>query len=239
MTIGSKQDMFFRFKKDLAPWFGNDTPVLNALIAGVAETDSYIYGLIDYVNLQTRIKTATDINLDYISKDFFGDELPRKTGENDASFRNRILANLLVKKATRYAIANIIFNLTGIEPVMIEGFSPLNAGAYDATLYYDEGYGISGGAPNEAYTGMIYAFLPQPKGFFAVSGIGMFDGIASNYSGGYWGYDFHFNNTYIDVSQEIIFVSTADVVNVIKSSKVYGTSIYLYIDGIPYAGNPI
>src|SRR5579875_2392710 len=101
MAVGDQQDMFLRLKDNLVSWFGSDTPKLDALLMGCALTDSYIYQLIQDANLQTRIKTATGFYLDYASRDYFGTgllQLPRHAGENDASFRHRILSNLITEK---------------------------------------------------------------------------------------------------------------------------------------------
>ena len=249
MAIGDQNDMFTRIKRNLVNWFGytktvpdpnTPTPVLDALLEGVAETDAFIYSLIQDAELQTRIKTATGFYLDLISQDFFGNNLPRKPSESDFSFRTRILANLLPRQCTRNNIAQIIFNLTNIEPIMIEGFTPLNVGAYDISLFYDVGFGYGDYTSNLAYTGIIYAFLPQPKGFYGISGIGFYDGVTPVYQDtGFFGYDFFWNNAYIDLSQEVVSVDTNDLVIAIKNAKVYGTQIYLYVNGVYYAGNPI
>jgi len=252
MAIGDPQDMFSRFKRDLVPWFGqtptyqvpakeSQTPILDALVVGVAATDSYIYELIQDSDLQTRIKTATGFYLDLISQDYFGNTLPRRLGESDFSFRHRILVNLFPVRCTRYGLQNIITNLTGFVPTMIEGSSTINAGCYDVTFFYDKGFGYGDFVTSDiAYTGTIYATLPQPLGFNNICGIGQYDGVTPVYNDtGYFGYDFYYNNAYIDLSNEIPTVTTQDLVYSIENSKVYATHIFLYVDGIYYPGNPI
>jgi hypothetical protein len=219
MATGDQNDIFNRLKDNLVPWFGNDTPNLDALLQGAAKTDNTIYNLITNANLQTRIRTATGDALDLISLDFFGGKLPRKPGENDVSFRTRILANLVQERATRRGMITVLTNLTGLEPAVVEGFSPFGIGAYDQTFYYDNGYGYGWLEP---YTAIIYAKKPQPTGFL---GVGAYD-----VSG--FGYDFYFNNAYIDLSQEIVFVSDQDIIDAIQATKPFGTYMYIYIDGV-------
>lgn len=221
MTIGDKDSLYGLLKQNTPPWFGEDTPVLDAILKGTAETDSYIYSLISDTALQTRISTATGYMLDYVSQDFFGDKLPRKPDESDTAFRNRIQAYLLPERCTRKGIATILKRLTGREPVLIEGFEPTDCGAYDASFYYDAGfgYGWDYDDPQGAYTGIIYAFRPRPAGLYGLYG----------YDEGYFGYDFQASNAYWDTDQAIISVSDSDIQYAVDNSKVYGTKIYLYI----------
>src|SRR3984957_19084211 len=99
MATGDQNDMLARIKALLPNgWFRGLTPVLDALLSGYAWSLSFIYQLIQYAQLQTRIATATDGFLDLISFDFFGGSLPRKSQEYDAPFRSRILAQLFLEK---------------------------------------------------------------------------------------------------------------------------------------------
>lgn len=235
--IGSQQDMFNRLKANLVNWFGSDTPVLDALLMGCAETDAYIYSLIVDSNLQTRVHTATGIYLDYISQDFFGDNLPRHPGETDDSFRNRILANLVQERATRAAMIQVLQNLTWFAPGVIEGFNTFDAGAYDTLdpgggLYYDnwKGYGWL-----EPYTAIIIVHIPEPSApFFSVGGYDQPDNPSPGHYGGF-GYDFNFNNAYVSLTQINPVVSVQDVLQVIQATKVFGTKMYVYI----YQGNTL
>jgi hypothetical protein len=219
MTTGSPTDIFKRLKGNLVDWFGQDSPNVDALLKGVAQTDSTIYGLIGYANQQARIKTATGDALDLISLDFFGGNLPRHTGENDTSFRQRILASLFQERATRKGMYTVLLTLTGIPPVIVEGGYIGNVGTYDTTLYYDAAFGYGWLAP---YTAIIYAFRPKPTGF---TGFGSYDQAG-------FGYDYHFNNAYVDTSQEILTVTDADIIAAIQATKVYGTLMYVYIDNV-------
>jgi hypothetical protein len=225
MATGDQKDIFNRLKDNLVPWFGNDTPNLDALLQGTAKTDNSIYNLITDTNLQTRIKTATGDALDLISLDFFGGKLPRKPDENDISFRTRILANLVQERATRKGMITVLENLTGSEPAVIEGCFPLGVGAFDQTFYYDAGFGYGWLQP---YSAIIYTKKPTPTGFL---GVGSYYDISSG-SGSGFGYDYFFNNAYIDLSQEIIFVSDQDIIDAIQATKPFGTYMYIYIDDV-------
>jgi hypothetical protein len=222
MANGDQSDIFNRLNKNLVPWFGQNAPVKDALLQGIAETDSYIFQLISETNMDARILTATGEALDLISLDYFGGALPRKPGENDASFRNRILASLFQERATRKGMITVLTKLTGIVPGVIEGTNTQDAGAYDQSLFYDQ-YGGMGWL--QPYTAIIYAFTPQPQGL-------LYRGGYDQASFGGFGYDFHFNNAYVDLSEEIVFVTAQDIINAIQQTKPYGTYMYIYIDGV-------
>src|SRR5579885_2397973 len=109
MAVGDQSDMLARIKAVLPrTWFPDTTPVLDALLSGLGATWSWLYGFLQYVSAQTRIKTASDVFLDIIAKDFFGNALPRKKGEPDFAYRSRIFRNLPSPKATRAALANLL-----------------------------------------------------------------------------------------------------------------------------------
>jgi hypothetical protein len=81
---------------------------------------------LDYVVLQTRILTATGLNLENISNDFFGPNLPRIPGESDASYANRIIQQIEAPKATIAAIqAQVNFYFSNIYQVPFDTIYPL------------------------------------------------------------------------------------------------------------------
>ncbi len=221
MATGDQNDMFGRLKDNLVPWFGDTPKNLDILLQGPAKINSEIYDDIQYVNLQARIKTATDINLDYIALDYLGSRFTRHKGENDESFRVRILANLIQQKATRYGMIDVLTKLTGRVPIVIEGFFTGNIGAYDQSLYYDQQGGSGFLGP---YIAIIYVFRPQPLGFLNYGG---YD-FVSNVDGAF-GYDFLLNNAYVDISQQVITVTDDDILYAIENTKVFGTYIYTFI----------
>jgi hypothetical protein len=175
--LGDQADMLSRLKAVLPQrWFASttpgldsDTPVLDGLLSGGAATASWLYSLLEYVALQRRVATATDVNLDIISRDFFGLSFPRIRGELDESYRVRIIANLLAAKNTRAAIAAAVESLTGTAPVIFEPRNTTDTGGYGfqgMTVGTGLGYGVAGGygsllLPFQAF---IRAFRPHGGG---------------------------------------------------------------------------
>lgn len=111
-------------------WYPDDAPVLDGVLAGLADPLSFLYGQLDYVSRQTRIATASGVFLDMISAEFFGAKLPRKPGEPDWAFRDKITAELLREKGTREAVRRRLVELTGNEPRIVEPANPLDTGAW-------------------------------------------------------------------------------------------------------------
>ncbi|MHA6904923.1 hypothetical protein ACKZDW_07825 [Ralstonia syzygii subsp. celebesensis] len=175
MATGDQTDIFGRIKALIPRWFSDSTPVLDALLRGFAYAKSFVYGLIVYAALQTRIKTATDGWLDMIAADFFGSSLLRKSGQSDASFRNRIIINLFRERATRNGLVKVLTDLTGRAPAVFEPQRPLDTGSYGGPLI---GYGMAGGygsmlLPFQAF---VTAFRPSSTGIPNVAGYGVSTG---------------------------------------------------------------
>lgn len=223
-------------------------PILDAILNSFVYTDIINYQQIQYDQLQTRINEydasgtvitdphpvippvygATDINLDLISNDYFGDELPRQENETDNSFRTRILINLLQEKATRPGMQSALFKLTGIEPIIYEPSNVSDNGAYNvpSTLAYNT-LGSYGGGSWLAYQAWIWVFCPPYQG------MANFNGFNSNYGG--------YNtvtlpsvtpvvlNIYGDAYLIYTPITDAMVINLVRLTKVYGTLIHLYI----------
>ncbi|HEX7854428.1 MAG TPA: hypothetical protein VF503_12105 [Sphingobium sp.] len=168
---GDTEDILTRIKALLPRWFGDDSAILDALLYGPAMVLAFLYSLYAYAKLQTRILTATDGWLDMIAADFFGDALLRKPGQSDASYRARILANLLRERATRQAIINVLTELTGRAPVVIEATRPTDTGAYGVGY---AGYGVAGayGSLQLPYQAFVTAFRPTNTGVQNVAGYG-------------------------------------------------------------------
>lgn len=134
MATGDQNDILQRLKGALPRWFGDNTPILDALLQGLAWAGSFVYSLWAYAKLQTRIKTATDGWLDMIAADFFGSSLMRSANQSDASFRARIIINLIRERATRAGVIKVLQDLTGRTPIIFEPQRPLDTGAYGATV---------------------------------------------------------------------------------------------------------
>jgi hypothetical protein len=142
---GDMNDMLSRLKLVLpARWFADVTPVLDAVLTGLAAAWSSLYSLLTTVAAQARIVTASGVFLDIASVDYFGTALPRRAGEADAAFSARIRANLLIPRATRAGLVAALTNLTGRAPAVFEPLNAADTGGYNTgTLGYHAvgGYG--------------------------------------------------------------------------------------------------
>ncbi|PON10747.1 hypothetical protein C2W62_48455, partial [Candidatus Entotheonella serta] len=128
MATGDQND-FARRVRQLLPfgWFpdppaenqSEKAPVLNGVLQGIGNILSWVYDLFGQVNLQMRLATATGSFLDMIAYDFFGDALPRASGETDAAYRKRIQEALVAQKNTRTAITEALQDLTGQTPIVV------------------------------------------------------------------------------------------------------------------------
>ena len=223
MTI-DQQQILSNLKSVLPDWFGDaPTPILDAVLNGYAQSGEQRYLAYLYVQLQTRIKTATDVNLDLISVDFFGNRLKRKNHESDDLYRKRILATLLQEKATLFGMKNAIKLLTGIEPIIIEpGYIGSLGMAYDVAA--SGGLDIAGVMTESMpYQCFIIVFVDNdsgmaPFGGLDTSGFGLdvADGIANNYLG---------EENLIGVT-----VTDQDIYNLINDVKCYGTICWVSIE---------
>ncbi|MDE2470429.1 MAG: hypothetical protein KGL35_17210 [Bradyrhizobium sp.] len=160
---GDTADIFARLKTALPlRWFGtasDSVPVIDSVLWGIASLLAFAYSLYAYAKLQTRILTATDTWLDLIAWDFFGGTVVRSSGQSDASFRATILANMFRAKATRQAIADILTQLTGVAPTIIETWRPADTGAYGSLTmptFGPAGYGVAGAYGNETLPCQVF-----------------------------------------------------------------------------------
>ena len=180
MATGDQQDIFTRLRGYLPRWFGDtaQSPVINALLQGLAYSGAYVYGLYAYAKQQTRILTSSDGWLDMIAADFFGLSVQRKSGQSDASFRANIVANLFRERGTRNAIVRVLADLTGRPPTIIEPNRPADCGAYDAP---NCGYDRAGayGQVSLTYQAFVLAYRPFGSGIPNVAG---YDKVPAGYS---------------------------------------------------------
>lgn len=175
MAIGDQSDHFARIKSLIPRWFCDETPVLDAVLRGFAAANAFVYRLLMYAAMQTRLRTASDGWLDMIAGDFFGPSLTRRAGQTDASFRNRIVINLFRERATRAGIVRVITELTGRAPIIFEPQRPLDTGSYGGPMC---GYGAAGGygslrLPFQAF---VTVFRPKSAGIPMVAGYGVATG---------------------------------------------------------------
>jgi hypothetical protein len=167
---GDQCDMLARIKAVLPiRWFPDTTPVLNGTLTGLAWAWSWLYSALQYVQAQTRIATATDVWLDIIANDFFGNRLQRRVGQSDDAFRSLILDNLLREHGTRQAIISAVQDLTGRPPKIFEPMRTTDTGGY---ALGGVGYGTAGGwgsmmLPFQCF---VTAYRPSASGIALVSG---------------------------------------------------------------------
>jgi hypothetical protein len=187
------------------------TPLRDACYAGLANAYAFIYSLLAYVRLQTRVATATDGFLDLIANDFFGDGLLRQANEADGAYRARIQTALLRERATRRAVILVLQQLTGRTPVIIEPRMPGDTGAYHEPGwgYRAAGYWGSRSLPFQIF---VIAYRPPQNGIPNVSGYGIS-------FGGY------------GVGSQLEYASLAQIQN-----QVTDASIYAAINSVRPAG---
>lgn len=216
---GDQGDVYSRIKALLPRgWFGDTSPILNALLQGFSAIIANVYTLIVYARAQSRILTASDGWLDLISADFFGPSLPRKTNESDTAFRNRITVNLFRERATRNAIIQVLTTLTGRAPTIIEPERPADTGGYRIPT---SGYGVAGayGSMLLPYQAFVTAYRPIGTGIPFVAGYG------SSPSG----YSIPSRGEYASLSMVITAVSDADIQAAIASVLPIGTIAWMRI----------
>jgi len=180
---GSVVDIVARMKAVLpGGWFGSSpTPVLDALLTGIAWGWSWIYGLTTYVQDQSRITTATDVNLDMISVDFFGPGvLPRTFDQSDASYRETILSNLFAPKITRAGIISSIQRAFNVTPKIFEPFNTGDTGSYGTSgvlAWSGMAFNDAGGWGSLSMPAQFFITVPEPN--ISQLGIGNVAGYSS------------------------------------------------------------
>lgn len=228
MATGDQDDMIARLKATIPPtWFPPSSPILEALLSGFASAASWIYGLIQYARLQTRISTATDGWLDLISWDFFATRLPRRSGEPDPTFATRIKAEILRPRQTRSAILQMLLDLTGNAATIQEGWNPQDWGGYGLP-YSGYGIGIGYGSLQLRNQVFITAVRPSGSGIPNVSGYGI---VSSGY-GAPMG-----NGEYADLSQITGAVTDAEIYARITQTIAAGTTAWVDIASPGTQGN--
>lgn len=223
MMTGDQNDVFQRLRSLLPPWFGDDeTPILDALLQGLAYALSFIYSLYAYAKLQTRILTSTDGWLDMIAADFFGTTLQRQSGQSDASFRARIIINMFRERGTRPAMIKVLEDVTGKTPDIFEPNRPLDIGAMNSPL--SKGYcGVARmGSMAVPYTAMIIAYRPAVTGtaaggafFRAPTVSALHNPLSSSYTNS------------LSLAQQAI--TDADIYAAVDAVKPVGTLMWVHI----------
>lgn len=167
MAIGDT-DFFKGLVLDNLPrgWFDPEGEVINALANAVGEPASLNFGQIAYVAKQTRLSTASDGFLDLASEDYFGrGVMKRRKAEGDEAYRARLQAELLRPLATRAALIDMVEDLTGTPPTILEPNRQPDCGAWGgASGPYLMGYGVAGHYGSLGMPFQFFMTVTRPDG---------------------------------------------------------------------------
>ena len=169
---GDISDIVRRLKSNLPNrWFPDQTPVLDAVLSGLASAWVAMYSLLGYTQSQTRIASVNGNLLDAASADFFGSRLSRISNEPDNTFRLRLQNALVREHATRRSLQAALMTLTGSSPKIFEPGRVTDTGAYGSPVM---GYGVAGawGNLNLPFQVFIVAKRPASPGIAIVAGYG-------------------------------------------------------------------
>ena len=229
MATGDQADFVARLRavlparwfSDAAPGVASNTPILDAVLAGVASVWAQVYALFSYATLQARIATATDVFLDMIGHDFFGAGLQRRPTEADTHYRTRILASMLPQAGTRAALSAVLLRLTGRTPRIFEPRNTTDAGGYGtrgSTAWCGLAYGAAGGygCLTEPFQVFVTAYRPHSGG---VSNVGGYYAGAGWSGGGYGAGAIEYIGTDMLAGQ----VTDADIYSAIANTIPAGT----------------
>jgi hypothetical protein len=197
-------------------WFPDVAPRLTAVLAGLAEAPSWLYRMLSYTKLQTRIATATDSFLDLVAQDYFATTLTRRTGEGDTAFRARIMGDLLRDRATRPALIAALTDLTGRAPSVFEPSAPGDTGGWGVAV----GYGIAGGWGSLTLPFQSFVTVRRPLG----SGVPLVSGYSSG-AGGYGGGTIEYVSAAMVQSQ----VTDADIIDTVARTIPAATIAWMRI----------
>jgi hypothetical protein len=222
MATGDQADFFARIKARMPTgWFGSSSPILDALIGGIASAFVTVYAAYVYLLAQTRLQTSTDGWLDISAADYFGPSgLLRLQNETDAAYRTRIKINIIRERGTRAAVTKILTDLTGRAPTIIEPTRPQDTGAYATNTL---GYGVAGayGSLLLNYQAFITAYRPSGSGIPYVQGYGTSPG----------GYATPSRASYADVGDMTSGVTDAAIYAAIASVLPAATIAWVSIQG--------
>jgi len=183
---GDQPDMLARLRAVLpARWFPDRALVLDGLLGGLAAGWSWVHEILQYVREQSRIVTASDVWLDIIALDFFGNRLIRQSGQNDTTFRWRIQREMFRQRGTRQAIIGTLEDLTGRTPTIFEPAWTADTGGYTSLNGAGGGiaYGLAGGwgSLDLPFQCFVTAYRPSGSGIASVCGWG---GSSGGYGSG-------------------------------------------------------
>jgi hypothetical protein len=221
LDAGSFLDRFY----SLLPyrWWGENAPVRDAVIGGLSDSLEWAYDFYVYAKAQTRISTATEFNLDIIAWDFLGGRLLRRTSQSDDSFRAAVIKEIFRPRATRAAMKQALFDLTGQEPLIFEPANPNDTGCYNINMAWS----VHGryGSLEHPYECWIDIQRPLGQGIPGVEGYG---GI-----GGGWGL---MRSEWTSLAMLSGPVTDREIYNTVEAIRAAGTVCWCRIsDDVPPA----
>jgi hypothetical protein len=211
--IGDSPDMLARLKS-LVPsgWFSwSLAPIRDVVFGGLADTLAKSYSLLSSVKAQTRIATASGWFLDLIAWDYFGARFVRRSGESDASFKPRVIEEILRPRQTRAAIIEALVDLTGRTPLIFEPWNPQDCGGYGLSVM---GYGMAGCYGSLALNDQIFVTALRPAGL-GIPNVGAYGEGPSGYG---------VAGEYVDESQVTGPVTDADIYATVAATVAAGVT---------------
>jgi|SRR5271165_6991008 len=222
--IYTQRDIVQRIKATLpARWFGESTPILDVLLNSLSAGWVGLFELLDYVGLQTRIRTATDIWLDLIAQDYFGRRLQRRLRETDASYRPRIVFEMVRDRCTRAAVTEILSELTGRPPTIFEPGNPQDTGSYGSPNSTQGGEAVyctlgGWGSLNLPFQAFVTAYRPVSAEVALINGWG---GNIGAFGSG--------SSAYISSEADFTYADDQEIYDAVARTAPAGTIIWMAI----------
>lgn len=223
--VYDQHDIFQRIKASLPNrWFGEDTPILDSVLGSLSQGWIGLFNLLDFVRMQSRIRTAFDASLDLIARDYFEYRLQRRLQETDDSFRQRICAELLRDRCTRAALYDVLRDLTGRPPIIFEPTNPQDTGCYGLLGSTDVGRGgycASGGWGNlnSPFQVFVRAFRMETAGIALINGWG---GSIGAFGAGL--------SAYISSGTNVSWASDSEICDAVSRTAPAGTIVWMSIE---------
>ncbi len=227
--VGARDDLGNRIRGLLPRWFGSDpafAPLVEAFIDSAAWALSFLYDLIAFARLQTRIATATGGWLELAANDYLGPSFRRFDGETDASYSLRIRREVLRHRNTRRAVDQVVVDLLGVHPGIYEPWRPADCGGLGTGSFALGAAGVlaSRGAKHEAFV-----TVPFPQGYGIPDRTGLGDPLCALGAPSFGLCD----------DQDVIGSGAwvADICRAVEGVRPVATLIYLQFTGV--LGSPV
>lgn len=229
MAIGDSANILARLKSLLpARWFSDEAPVFNQIGGGLADGLAACHDLIGYAAAQTRIGTAAGFWLDLIAFDFFGLRFRRRSSQTDDSFRAAISKEIFRVRATRPGMAQAMFDLTGVQPMIFEPANPRDTGAYGMPTM---GYSVGGRYGSIALVNQVYMDVCRPLGQ-GIPLIGGYGSSAMGYANGFTPYEGR--GEYTGPDQVDGPVTDLDIYRTVEAVRPVGVTVWTRLsDSLP------